>query len=48
MSSTIFDYSKHLQASKTPHLNNIESLGICLVTGAAGFPGRNIVKTLLA
>jgi hypothetical protein len=33
---------------ESPRLNHIGELGRCLVTGGAGFLGRNLVKALLA
>ncbi len=47
-SSNAVDYPTLLSNSHQPNLQSPQSLGYCLVTGAAGFLGRNIVRTLLA
>ena len=41
------DYPELLAASKTTVLRHPRDLGRCLVTGAAGFLGRNLVRALL-
>lgn len=44
----VTDYQKLLENSEKAVVKDPKQLGVCLVTGAAGFLGRNIVKTLIA
>lgn len=44
----MIDYPSLLAHSETAVLRDPKDLGRCLVTGAAGFLGRNLVKGLLA